>query len=150
MSIVSAFAGTYSALDWAFGCPLAVCPPPLSVVSGNSATGVGTITIATPVASTQGGAPFSPIQAGTIINVGNASNIEQVTVTSVSTSSLAGFGQDWLAVTVTATFSNLHGALENVASATFGLQEAINVAAGAGGGTVRFIRPGIKWAARRR
>ena len=138
MSIISAFGGQYPALDWAFGALPGVPGglPAGQVVTGNSATGAQTITIATNVGATQGGQPFGMIQAGSIINVGNASNAEQVTVTSVSAASLAGFSQDWLAVNVTATFANTHGPQENVWTATFGLQEAIYAAAVAGSGTV--------------
>ena len=137
MSIVSAFAGTFSALDYAFGCGgTPVGPPPLNVLVGNSATGSQTITISAPVAITQGGAPFSPIAVGSSISIGAASNAETVTVTSVGTPSLAGPGPDTGSITITATFSNLHGPLEPVLSATYGLQEAINVAAANGGGNV--------------
>lgn len=136
MSIISAFAGTYSALDYAFGCAIATAPPALQVLAGNSGTGVQSITISSPIAITQGGSPFSPIAVGSSITIGAASNVETVTVTAVGAVSLAGFGPDTGSVTITATFANLHGPQEPVLSATFGLQEALNVASGAGGGNV--------------
>lgn len=134
MALISAFAGTYSALDYAFGTSSSVAPPPLQIGAGNTVVGVGSITIITPITTTQGGTPVSPIAAGSTIIVGTASNAETVTVTSVGVPSLAGYAPGTGSVTVTATFANLHGPQENVASATFGLQEAINVASAAGGG----------------
>jgi hypothetical protein len=136
MSLISTFAGTYSALDYAFGTAQSVAPSGLQVVTGNTAVGVGTITIATPITTTQGGTPFSPIAIGSVLTIGNAANAETVTVTGVGIPSLAGFAPDTGSITVTATFANLHGPQENVLSATYGLQEAINVASQAGGGSV--------------
>ncbi len=136
MSIISSFGGTRSALDYAFGCAVSVAPPALQIVTGNAATGAGSITIATPITVTQGGTPLSPIAVGSSITVGNATNAETVTVTAVGTPSLAGFAPGNGSVSVSATFANLHGPQENVISATFGLQEAVNVASVAGGGNV--------------
>lgn len=136
MPIISAFAGTYSALDYAFGCATSVAPPALQVLIGNASTGSATITISTPTTITQGGTPFSPIAVGSSITVGNAAGAETVTVTAVGSLSLAGYAPGAGSITVTASFSNLHGPQEPVLSATFGLQEAINAASGAGGGNV--------------
>ena len=137
MSIVSAFGGTYSALDYAYGCSVTpVAPPALQVGTGNAATGAGTITVITPITVTQGGSPFSPIAVGSSITVGGPKNQETVTVTAVGVPSLAGFAPGTGSVTVSATFSNVHGPQEPVISATFGLQEALNMASIAGGGNV--------------
>lgn len=136
MSVISAFAGTYSALDYAYGAVTTVAPPPLQVGIGNTTIGSASITIITPITVTQGGAPISPIAVGSSITVGNASGAETVTVTAVGAPSLAGFAPGTGSVSVTAVFANLHGPQEYVSSATYGLQEAINVAAAAGGGEV--------------
>lgn len=142
MSIVSAFAGRYSAIDYAYGAgPVPNFPPALQLGAGNAATGVATVTVITPITVTQGGTPFSPIAVGSSLNIGNASNQETVTVTSVGTPSLAGYAPGTGSVTVTATFVNVHGPQESVSSATFGLQEAINLAAANAGGEV-VVTPG--------
>lgn len=136
MSVISAFAGTYSALDYAYGCASSVAPAPLQVGVGNTTTGSASITVITPITFTQGGVAVSPIQVGSSLVVGNASNAETVTVTAVGTPSLAGYAPGTGSVTVTATFANTHGPQELISSATFGLQEAINVASAVGGGNV--------------
>lgn len=137
MSIISAFGGRYPALDYAYGSgPSPNYPGPLQIVTGNVAVGAGSISIATPTDVTQGGAPFNPILVGSSIVVGQASNAETVTVTGVGVSSLAGFSQSTGSVSITATFTKIHGPQESVASATFGLYEAIARAVSAGGGVV--------------
>lgn len=137
MSIVSAFGGVYSALDYAYGCGgTPVAPPALQVGTGNTTTGSASITVITPITFTQGGAPLSPIAVGSSLVIGNAGNAETVTVTAVGTPSLSGFAPATGSVSVTAVFANTHGPQENIASATFGLQEAINIASGSGGGEV--------------
>ncbi len=136
MSIIPAFGGRYDALSYAFGTAAASAPPPLQVVSGNSATGAQSITVSGNFDPTQGGIPFNALSVGSSISVGNAANIETVTITAVGTVSLSGFSPVNTGVTLTATFANTHGPQENVSSATFGLQEAINTASSNGGGEV--------------
>lgn len=136
MSIISAFAGTYSALDFAFGTNAPSAPPPLQVGSGNTSTGSATITILNPTCQTQGGVSFNPIAVGSSITVGNAAGAETVTVTAVGVASLAGAGPGTGSVTVTAVFANTHGPQEYISSATFGLMEAVNYANAQGGGLV--------------
>lgn len=136
MSIIAAFGGTSSVLDYAFGCATSVAPPALQVAVGNTTTGSQSITIITPITVTQGGTPLSPIAVGSSIIVGNAANAETVTVTAVGTPSLSGFAPATGSISVTAVFANTHGPQETVISATFGLQEAINVQSAAGGGNV--------------
>lgn len=136
MSIISSFGGRYPALDYAFGAQGAYAPPPLQLGSGNANTGSSSVTVITPITVTQGGTPLSPIAVGSSITIGNAAGQETVTVTGVGTPSLSGFSQGTGSVSVTASFTLLHGPQENVASATFGLQEAINRANANGGGIV--------------
>lgn len=135
MSIVSAFAGTLPALDYAFGIGLS-SPPALQVVAGNSATGVQTITVSSLKSPTQGGQPVTVLTVGSSITVGAAENAETVTITGIGGTSLSGYVPVAGAITITATFANTHGPQEPVTSATFGLQEAVNYAASNGGGTV--------------
>ncbi len=132
MSIVSAFAGEYPALDWQYGGING--GPALQIGSGNAATGVSTITVVTGVTETAGGNLQIPLAVGTPITVGIGANAETVTPTGVTPITLGGFGPGPLSFQITATFSNIHGPQEPVTSGTYGLQEAINAAAAAGGG----------------
>lgn len=138
MSIISVFAERYSALDFAYGIQTGSGPggPPLSVGIGNATTGASTITFITAQTQTTGGAQSSPVSINTPITVGIGANAETVTPTAVGAPSLSGFQPGYLSITVTATFANLHGPDEPVTSGTYGLQEAINAATGAGGGAV--------------
>ena len=132
MSIISAFAGRYSALDFAYGV-LPAGGPPLSVQTGNTATGAGSIVLVSGQSETTGGASSFPVTTNTPITVGVGANAETVTPSGVTLGNLSG-GVPGL--TVTATFANIHGPLEPVTSGTFGLQEAINMAAANGSGEV--------------
>lgn len=147
MSIVSAFAGRYGALDYAYGIAGRSATggpggPSLQIGTGNSAVGVGTITVITSATETQGGSNQIPVSAGsnttgaTPITVGIGANAETVTPTAVSQPSLSGFQPGPQSVTISATFANLHGPQEPVTSGTYGLQEAINTASANGGGLV--------------
>jgi hypothetical protein len=115
------------------------------VVSGNSTTGSGTsiiITLPGPLEDNTSSAGNVLLNSGTLnpIRV-NDNNAETVTPTSISfgtcPSGNIGFGSQNCA-TITGTFNNTHGAgaAPNVISGTYGLQEAINVAAAVGGGLV--------------
>lgn len=136
MSIISAFAGKYSALEYWYGGPQPYCPPPIEILQGNTATGAGTIIVSANFTLTQGGTPFNPFVVGQSIVVGLGTAQETVTITSVGASSLVGSNPSAYSITVGGTFTQIHGYGDPVSSATFGLQEAVNVAAGNGGGTV--------------
>ena len=132
MSIISTFAGRYAARDYAYG--LQQSGPALVVGIGNSATGASTITVITGLTATTGGTPLQPLAVGTPITVGIGANAETVTPTAISVTTLAGAAPGPSAVTISATFNNLHGPQEPVTSGTYGLQEALNAANAAGGG----------------
>lgn len=134
MSIISAFAARYSALDYHYGGING--GPALQIGQGNQAVGAGTITLVTGLTETTGGTPLTPLSLLAPITVGIGANAETVTPSAISTATLAGAAPGPSAVTVTATFSNLHGPQEPVTSGTYGLQEAINTANGNGGGVV--------------
>lgn len=134
MSIISAFAGWYQARDYAYGGTQG--GPALQVGIGNAAAGVGTITVITGATETTGGNPQSPIAVGTPITVGIGANAETVTPTAVTQATLGGSAPGPGSITISATFANVHGPQEPVTSGTYGLQEAINAANGAGSGTV--------------
>jgi hypothetical protein len=119
------------------------------VISGNTGTGSVSIVATAPPALADGtpvgiqnlwpatgtplGAAFAPILV-------NDANAETVTPTAVSFAPCpagnVGVGGSPLCATITGTFNNTHGQGAAVQSGTFGLQEAINAAQLAGGGTV--------------
>src|SRR5580692_4171273 len=128
----SRFAGWYAAADYAYGCVGGGLPPALKVDIGTSATGVGTLQLVTGMTALSDGTVLFPLAINAPINVGSALNAEQVTPTAVGNPTSTVYD----AATVTATFTNLHGEGDIISSASFGLQEAINAANGAGGGIV--------------
>lgn len=136
MSIISAFAGTYSALEYWYGGPQTYCPSTVTVQQGNTATGAGTVVVSANFVVTQGSTVFRPFIVGQQITIGLGSAIETVTLTSVGVSSLVGPNTDAYAITLGATFAQVHGPGDPLSSPTLGLQEAINVANGNGGGVV--------------
>lgn len=124
------FGGESVAIDFAYGFNQV---PPLTVTTtgGNTVTGSGTITLVNAFVTLTDGTTFCPLNVNAPVLVGNGSNQETVTPISVSCGIPNGNN-----ATITAVFANLHGA-DNVASASYGLQEAINFrAASTGGGVV--------------
>lgn len=130
MAIPVGFGGIYPATQFAYGLRTY---PSLTVLSGPSATGSGTLTLAFGNAETINGKQFTPLNTNAPISVGSGSSYETVTPTAVSTSTPNQYGT----TTITATFANLHGAGDWVRSGTCGLQEALNFASLQGGGAVQ-------------
>lgn len=127
MSIISRFAGLVDAWAFAYGIN-SDAPAALQVINGSAIAGAFTITCQP--ASDKGPNAVSVAPTTTTpITVGLGSNAETVTPSSVSLDTLGN-------ILITATFANAHAAGEQVRSGTYGLQEALNYAAGAGGGTV--------------
>lgn len=127
----SRFAGQINALDYYFGGPNPdACPPALVISTGNAAAGAATVTLNNSYTSGTDGTNFAPLATTASVLVGSGSNQETVTPSAVSNSNVYNSG------TVTATFSNAHGTGDLIASATCGLQEAINYASSVGGGVV--------------
>lgn len=125
---ISAFAGRYNAFRWGQWA--------VGIAVGNSATGSQTITLAgSGQVTLQDGRQISPFAIGTPVLINDGSNSETVTPTAVSN---CGGNALQNTCTITATFSNAHGAgpLITVSSGTLGLQEAVNAAKAAGGGVV--------------
>lgn len=133
------FASQWNAIDYAFGVNASV--PALTVDAGNSATGSQTVTLAFGTTTASDGTIFSPISTVASITVGGPTNQETVTPTAVSCTTPTIYDS----CTFTATFANTHGRGEPVASASYGFQEAVNLANAAGGGSVIVDR---NWAAR--
>ena len=126
----TAFGGRRIAIDYDFGGVGPNVPQSLSITGGPYASGVQTITIAFGYVTAGDGTSFCPLATNALINVGAGSSIETVTPSAVSCSGA------YNSTTITANFSNVHGQGEIVTSATYGLQEAIDIQASAGGGLV--------------
>ena len=126
----SSFAGRYEAIDYGYGAP-GVLPGPLRIITGSTLTSsTYTVTLATGRVVTADGTVLFPITTNTPLLVGTSGNQETVTPTAVSGCNYdSGYG----GCSVTAAFTYAHGNGDAVISGTFGLQEAINYAAGAGG-----------------
>jgi hypothetical protein len=127
------FAGWYRALDYYYGGPNPNnSPASPEIITAPSATGAGSVTLTSGPIVLSDGTVANVLATTAPVLVGSGSNQETVTPSAVQNASsqipgVAGF---------TATFANLHGQGDPVASATAGLQEAINDAATNGGGTV--------------
>ena len=125
------FAAQFNANEYAYG--VGPTPPAALLVDiGTTVGGAGTLTLAKGQITLADGTSVSPLNINAPITVGIGANAETVTPTAVSGGSLQGYDQ----TSVTATFTNAHGTGDPISSGTFGLQEAINAAAGFGGGTV--------------
>lgn len=124
----SYFGGQYVAVNFAFGV---VDNEAISVHNTPVTAGVRALAVAFGLCSTHDGIPFYPLATNAPVRVGSDSNAEIVTPSAVSNPSEAYGGMNF-----TATFSNAHSEGDPVASATVGLQEAINLAEANGGGVV--------------
>jgi hypothetical protein len=127
------FGGRYEAIDYAYGNTVGGAQPAaLSILTGNSATGSQTAIVAFGYTTAGDGRVFTPLATNAPILVGGGSNQETVTPSAVSCSTPTAYGT----CTFTATFVNVHGTGDSIVSASFGLQEAINLAQSDGGGSV--------------
>ncbi len=124
---LSAFAGLYNAVEFAYGWPGAKAGA-LQVTQGSTATGAYTIVCAPALLQTSDGLTI-PISTATPILIGSDSGIETVTPSAVSTDNLGR-------LLITATFTNAHGTGAQVRSGDAGLGEAALFASNHGGGTV--------------
>jgi len=129
MTGASYFGGTYVAWNFAYGVNSRVSA--LTVHNAPTTSGAKALTLAVGYAVTHDGIEFYPLATNTPVLVGIDSDVETVTPSAVS-ASLPAYG----AMNFTATFAQTHGEGDPVASATVGLQEAINKAQADGGGKV--------------
>ena len=125
------FAGTFRAVDYAYGLGLGF-PQSLTILTAPGATGAGSVTLSSGQIQLTDGTVASPLSINAPVLVGMGSNQETVTPSAVTNNGSQVPGQAGF----TATFANLHGVGDPVASGTYGLQEAINDAAAKGGGVV--------------
>lgn len=112
----------YVASSYNYGGTRPYAPDPLYVDVGNGATGSSTITVRFGTIHTQSGDSFMPFNVNAPITVGTSANVETVTPTTVACTTPDQVDT----CVVTASFSNIHGRGEPIASGSFGLQEAIN------------------------
>jgi hypothetical protein len=127
------FAGWANALDFYYGGPIpSACPPAIVLVSAPAAAGAGSVTVGSGAVTRTDGVIFWPLNTNAPVNVGLGTNQEKVTPSATSNPTLDTPG----AAGFTATFANVHGQGDLVASATCGLQEAIDYMNGLGGGKV--------------
>lgn len=132
--VTTKFAGLYRAANYAYGSSgIAPSPAALQVGLGNGLTGATTLTVAYPYTTLPDSSQLFPLATTTPLLIGSGSNAETVTPSAVANvSSFQGYNT----ATITVTLSNTHGIGDPIASGTYGLQEAINAASAAGGGTV--------------
>jgi hypothetical protein len=123
----SRFAGFFNALDFSFG----VTSYPAALKVSPNPNVQSTLTLDFGYFVLFDGTPCYPLNTNAPIRVGLGSNEESVTPSGVSGGGNPGYQTN----TVTASFSNAHGG-DQITSGTVGLQEAINFAAGKGGGVV--------------
>jgi hypothetical protein len=125
----SRFGGTYNANAYAYGCVGG--PPALIINEGNIAAGLGVLSLEFGQVALEDGTSLAPLKTNAPIQVGIGSGSEIVTPTKVE-----GVPAQYANTKITANWAFPHGTGTRISSATFGLQEAINAAAAAGGGSV--------------
>lgn len=104
-----------------------------TVDTGNASSGAASIVIRKADVAAPDGTIFVPFGVTQRITINDGTLTETVTPTAVSG---CGFGGLLDSCTVTATFTNAHGAGVTVSSGSFGLDEAIQAAFQVGGGAV--------------
>lgn len=124
--------GNKRAWDYAYGCNPLVAP--LRVLVGNAAAGANTIILQTSNVQAADGTSFVPLSASqpTAFTIGSGANAETVAIANVTAVTVNADGT----LSLTATFANAHSIGDLVASATYGLAEAVNSQHAAGGGLV--------------
>lgn len=133
---ISIFAGRYNANLFNYGGSNKSAPAdPPQVVQGAPA-GTVAIQVSSNQCVTSDSNVFAPFATNAPLTIGVGASAETVTPTAVGVASDTGFAPIDTAISLTATFANAHGPQEMISSGTFGLQEAINAASGAGGGEV--------------
>ena len=128
------FAGKYRAVSYAYGVAPEIPGLLVDLPSGvNPNTATQTLIVAFGTIALQDGTLISPLATNAPITVGTGANADTVTPSSVSNSTPSVYQSSSLTAT---TFSHAHGTGDKIASGTIGLQEALNAASAAGGGTV--------------
>ena len=126
------FAGEYRAVSYAYGIVATIPGLIVDNPTGATASGAQTLAVAFGTTTLQDGTIIAPLNTNAPVMVGTGAGAETVTPSAVNNNTPTVYQ----ASTFTATFSNAHGTGDKVASGTVGLQEAINAASAAGGGSV--------------
>lgn len=126
--------GFYNSLNYNYGGMSAGGPLRVAVGGGTNASGVGTLTLDYGYVNLKDGSTFNPFGSTVLppIAVDSGANYEVVTPSAASCST----PQVIQTCQITATFSFAHGTGAIIQSGDQGIQEAINAAAGKGGGAV--------------
>lgn len=117
---LSVAGGIANAWDFAYGVNPSVSA--IQLASASTGTGSQTYIVETAVSYTPDGTLILPLFVNAVLTVGNGPNAENVVVTAVSAPNPGGLNAN----SFTASFANTHGIGENVASGSFGAQEAAN------------------------
>lgn len=125
------FAGERNAVDYAYGTVRAV-PAPLFVGNSVAAGSSVSLTVQFGYATAGDGIVFYPLATNAPVTIGIGASMETVTPSAVSCQTPTVYNS----CTITATTTFAHGVNDPIASATFGLQEAINLQNSGGGGLV--------------
>lgn len=130
----SSFAGLYKAVAYAYGVVSSIPGLKVDNPGGVTAdTSTQTLNVAFGSVSLADGTVITPLATNAPVTIGSDSGADTVTPSAVNN----GTPQVYQATTLTATtFGHSHGTGDNIASATVGLQEALNAAGNAGGGVV--------------
>ena len=130
----SVWGGQAVASNFAYGSPggpaALICDNPVQIQASPAVAQAMTVSFG--YTTTIDGTTFYPLSTLAPINVGSDSNAEKVTPLSVSGSGQPVYDSN----SFTADFADAHGRGDPIASATFGLQEALNYMGGQGGGKV--------------
>ena len=127
------FAGQYRAASFAYGVAPEIPGLTVDLPAAVANTSTQTLSVAFGNVTLQDGTVISPLAANTKVTVGTGAGADTVTISSASVGTPSVYQS---ANFTAATYSNAHGTGDKVASATFGLQEAINYANAQGGGVV--------------
>lgn len=141
-SYPSVFGGQAQAANFAYGSPggpaALICDNPQVVPASPSVA--QSLTVAFGYTTTCDGITFYPLSTLAPILVGTDGNEEKVTPASVSGSGNPVYDSN----SFTADFADAHGRGDYIASATFGLQEALNYMGAQGGGKVIIDQEWVK------
>lgn len=134
MGYPSVFGGQAVAANFAYGSPGGpaglICDNPIAIPA--SPLVAQSMTVSFGYTTTPDGITFYPLALLTPVSIGTDGNRETVTPLSVTGSGIPTYD----GVSFTADFADAHGRGDLVASATFGLQEALNYMGAQGGGKV--------------
>lgn len=126
---LSRFAGTFNAVEYAYGCGGFAGP---LISDSNVPSGAQTILLVLGNVTLADGTVVNPLNSNAPITIGSGANAETVTPTTVTNNTPTVYDS----ASILATFANAHGKGDQISSGTIGLQEALNACSAYGGGSV--------------